>query len=69
MIKNLKEKLAPKNNLVDFYQHGLLSEDEFQREMARLNLSEAQANDLFGGITDNWPEEHGAVCEEDGWEV
>lgn len=52
MINELKAKIAPLNKIVSYYQRGLLSEAEFQREMAKANLSEKKANDLFGGIED-----------------
>lgn len=62
MIKELHAKLAPKNKLVSFYQQGKLSEDEFQNEMSRLNLSEKQANEMFGGIEDaSWEDLHGEM--------
>ena len=70
MFQSLKDKLAPKNKIVEHYQRGLLSESEFQREMSKLNLSEKRANELFGGIEDNWAELHGASQDENGdWSV
>jgi len=68
MLQSLKEKIAPLNKIVSFYQRGLLSENEFQKEMAEVRLSEKKANDILGGVGD-WPEKHGSVETEDGWEV
>ena len=50
MIKELREKLAPKNQIVKFWQEGKLSDTEFAKAMA--NERERQKE-----VTREWDEE------------
>jgi len=65
MIKELKQKIAEKNKLVDFVQRGLINDIEFYR------LLNEQKADILQDEQEiiSFEEAHGAVCEEDGWEV
>ena len=65
MLKKLKAKLAPKNQLVRFYQEGKLSQEEFEERMRKINILEAIEMEK-----EDWPEMHGARQDEEGnWEV
>lgn len=72
MLLEIRVKINELNRIVDFFQRGKLSEEEFARQlrlgMERLErtLSRAKPGELSN---DDWPEMHGAVQKEHGWEI
>jgi hypothetical protein len=65
MIDELKSKLAPKNQLVKFYQEGKLTDEEFYK------LMDKQTADKMRDEQEeiSWEEAHNAIQTKKGWQV